>query len=80
MKRITIERILIDADCVSLGEAESFRVRLQDELSMLLASDGLPESILSNTRVDGGELPASSGSVSPRIVAERVFRSLGGKV
>jgi hypothetical protein len=79
MKRVFIERIVLDEGCLDLRDAESFCERLENELSRLLETSSLPESLASTARVDGGELPAETGSVSPRMVAERVVRSLGGK-
>jgi hypothetical protein len=78
MKRVFIERIVIDEGCLDLRDAESFCERLQYELSRLLETSNQPEEIDSTARVDGGELPAERGSVSPRMVAEHVVRSLGG--
>lgn len=79
MTRVSIERIVIDAGWLDPRDAESFRERLQNELSALIEIGGLPEHIGSTTRVDGGQLPSSSGSALPRVVAEQVVRSLGGK-
>jgi len=79
MKRVFIERIVIDDSCLDLRDAESFCERLQNELSRMLETSNLPEEIDSAALVDGGELPAEPGSVSPRMVAEQVVRSLGGK-
>jgi hypothetical protein len=79
MTRVSIARIVVDGGWLDPRDAESFRVRLQDELSALLASGGLPERSANTTRVDGGELPASSPGGLPRAVAEQVVRALGGK-
>ena len=79
MTRVSIERIVIDAGWLDPRDAESFRERLQEELSALIELRGVPERIGSTTRLDAGELPSSSRRGLPRAVAEQVVRSLGGK-
>ena len=77
MTRVSIERIVIDESCLDPGQADSFRGRLQDELNSLFENTALPNNIQNAARVDGGEL--ASATASPRVIAERVVRSLGGK-
>jgi hypothetical protein len=79
MTRVSIERIVVDAGWLDSRDAESFRVRLQDELRTLIEAGGLSDRIATMTRLDAGELPSSSVSELPRAVAEQVVRSLGGK-
>jgi hypothetical protein len=79
MTRVSIARIVVDADWLDPRDAESFRVRLQHELSALIENGELPDRIANTMRVDAGELPSSSPGELPRAVAERVVRSLGGK-
>jgi hypothetical protein len=79
MTRVSIERIGVDAACVDPRDAESFRERLRHELSLLLEKGGVPESMSSASRADGGELHLSPGSDLPRAVAEQVVQFLGGK-
>lgn len=79
MKQVHIERLVIDEGCFESGDVESLRERLQNELTTLLEKDGLPDTMQSTTRVDGGQLPSSSPTALPRMIAEQVVRSLGGK-
>lgn len=78
MTRVVIDRIVIDAGWLDPLDGESFRERLQNELRALIEDGGL-EQIESAARVDGGELPSSSTSASPRAVAAHVVRALGGE-
>jgi hypothetical protein len=78
VKRVSIERIVIDADALEERDAEWLRKRLEEELRTLLAApgaldNGTPES---RTKVDGGELSASPGDSLPRLIAEKVIGSL----
>jgi hypothetical protein len=79
MKRVFIERIAIDSGSLGTQDAETFRKSLENELGRLLESGGLPRGLTGATRIDGGELPASSSDSLPRAVAEQVVRSLGGQ-
>lgn len=81
MKRVSIERIVIDSNALDERDVEWLRKRLEEELQTLLAAPGAldnktPES---RTKVDGGELSASPGAALPRLIAEKVIGSLGGE-
>ncbi len=79
MTRLCIDRVVIEADFADPRDSDTLRERIEHELTQLIASAGLPERVESRTRVQGGELPSSPGSMLPRLIAERVVRSLGGK-
>ncbi|MCW5983254.1 MAG: hypothetical protein KIT09_34505 [Bryobacteraceae bacterium] len=79
MTRVSIDRIVVDAHAIDPRDAESLRRGIEQELTRLIASAGLPEGLESKTRVQGGELPPSPGSGLPRMVAEQVVRALGGR-
>jgi hypothetical protein len=78
LKRVYIERIVIDANALEERDADWLRKRLEEELQTLLAApgaleNGTPEN---RTKVDGGELSASPGAALPRLIAEKVIGSL----
>jgi hypothetical protein len=78
LKRVYIERIVIDANALEERDADWLRKRLEEELQTLLAAPGAlknrtPEN---RTKVDGGELGASPGAALPRLIAEKVIGSL----
>jgi hypothetical protein len=77
--RISIDRIVIDADGFDPRDSEALRERIERELASQIESGGLPERIESRTTIQGGELPHSPGSALPRMVAQQVVRALGGK-
>jgi hypothetical protein len=81
LKRVSIERIVIDASALEERDAEWLRMRLEEELQTLLAAPDALENrpSESRTKVDGGELSASPGDALPRLIAEKVIVSLGGE-
>ena len=79
MTRVSIQRLVIDAGWLDPRDAESFRVRLQEELSALIASGGLSGGIASATRLDAGDLASVPSDALPGAVAGQVIRALGGK-
>jgi hypothetical protein len=78
VKRVSIERIVIDANALEERDAEWLRKRLEGELQILLAAPGALENKTpeSRTNVDAGELSASPGAALPRLIAEKVMGSL----
>jgi hypothetical protein len=78
LKRVYIERIVIDANALEERDADWLRKRLEEELQTLLAAPGALENRTpeSRTKVDGGELSASPGAALPRLIAEKVIGSL----
>ena len=79
MTRVTIDRIVIEADGLDPRDAESLREGIERELAKQIESAGLPERIESRARIQGGALPASPGDALPQQIAGRVVQSLGGK-
>jgi len=79
MKRVSIERIVIDAPALGAADAEWLRERLEEELQTLLAGPQALDTLKSQTKVSGGELPVTSREALPRVIAEKVAGALGGE-